>query len=354
MGMKFLLIGGTGFIGVHVVRQLQKAGHEIAVFHRGHTPISLEGIRSFIGDRRTLADYKEAFRALAPDIVIDCILSSGRQAELLIETFRGIAGRLVALSSMDVYRAFGIFHGTEAGPLQPIPITEESELRQNLHPYPPAILKRVRGIFGWMDNEYDKIPVERAVLSQPDLPGTVLRLPMVYGPGDPLHRFFPVLKRLMDGRKQVLFFDQMAAWRSPRGYVENVATAIALAAQSHAASGQIYNLAEQPAFSELEWAQEIGKQFGWKGEFIVLPRERTPQHLIVPGNFAQFGAASSRRIREQLGFNDPVPLPEAIRRTIAWERANPPAEVHSEQFDYGAEDKAVAAYGEHLNTGVKG
>jgi nucleoside-diphosphate-sugar epimerase len=352
--MKFLLIGGTGFIGVQVIRQLRKAGHEIAVFHRGHTPLSLEGIRSFIGDRRALADYKEAFRLLAPDIVIDCIASSGRQAELLIEIFRGMAGRLVVLSSMDVYRAFGIFHGTEAGPLQPLPITEESELRQNLHPYPPAVLKRVREIFAWMDDDYDKIPVERAVLSPADLPGTVLRLPMVYGPGDPLHRFFPVLKRLMDGRKQVLFFDDMAAWRSPRGYVENVAAAIALAAQSDAASGQIYNVAEQPVFSELEWAQEIGKQFGWNGEFIVLPRERTPPHLVVPGNFAQHGDASSRRIREQLGFNDRVPCEEAIRRTIAWERANPPAKVQSEQFDYAAEDKAVAAYYQRRNMGVKG
>jgi len=31
-------------------------------------------------------------------------------------------------------------------------------------------------LFGWMDDEYDKIPVERAILSDPELPGTVLRL----------------------------------------------------------------------------------------------------------------------------------------------------------------------------------
>src|SRR5437870_13235909 len=104
------------------------------------------------------------------------------------------------------------------------------------------------------------------------LPGTVLRLPMVYGPGDPLHRFFPMLKRMMDRRTRILLFDEMAAWRSPRGYVENVAAAIALAACSDRAVGEIYNVAEEPAFSELEWARQIAAQARWDGEFTVLPR----------------------------------------------------------------------------------
>ncbi len=38
--------------------------------------------------------------------------------------------------------------------------------------------------------------------------------------------------------------------------------------------------------------------------------------------------------------HEPVPLDEAIRRTIAWERANPPAEIDPDQFDYAAEDAA--------------
>jgi len=46
--------------------------------------------------------------------------------------------------------------------------------------------------------------------------GTVLRLPMVYGPGDPLHRFFPLLKRLADRRSSILLTDDLAAWRGPQ------------------------------------------------------------------------------------------------------------------------------------------
>src|SRR5437667_7095068 len=113
---------------------------------------------------------------------------------------------------------------------------------------------------------------------------------MVYGPGDPLHRFFPMLKRIVDRRTRILMFDEMAAWRSPRGYVENVAAAIALAACSDRAVGEIYNVAEEPAFSELEWARQIAAQARWDGEFTVLPRERTPKHLLVQVIFGSTGS----------------------------------------------------------------
>src|SRR5207237_4286575 len=99
-----------------------------------------------------------------------------------------------------------------------------------------------------------KIPVERAILGESDLPGTVLRLPMVYGPGDPLHRFFPLLKRIDDGRPAILFSESMARWRGSKGYSENVAAAIALAAMDARAAGRVYNVAEPETESEGEWA----------------------------------------------------------------------------------------------------
>jgi hypothetical protein len=38
----------------------------------------------------------------------------------------------------------------------------------------------------------------------------------------------------------------------------------------------------------------------WKGEFVVLTAERTPRHLLEPGNSAQRWTASSVRIRHDL------------------------------------------------------
>ena len=47
---------------------------------------------------------------------MDMILSSGRQAEALLDVFRGHAERIVAISSMDVYRACGVARTARTGP----------------------------------------------------------------------------------------------------------------------------------------------------------------------------------------------------------------------------------------------
>lgn len=338
--MRILLIGGNGFIGRRVAAILRELGHRVAVFHRGIAPLPPE-VEAIRGDRNHLSKSARDLERFAPEVVIDVVISSGAQAEELMNAFRGIAARVVMLSSMDVYRAVGITHGTEVGPLQALPLAEDSELRHNLHPYPPEAMQMMRKIFTWATDDYDKIPAERVVMNDDALSGVVLRLPMVYGPGDPLHRFYPVVKRIADGRRQIIFSEPQAAWRSPRGFVGNVAAAIALAATDDRAAHRIYNTCEEPPFSELEWARKIAEEMQWNGEFLVLPPERTPRHLVQPRNYAQHWAASSARIRHELGYAEPVALEEAIRQTIRWELENAPT-VSSAQFDYAAEDAALA------------
>jgi nucleoside-diphosphate-sugar epimerase len=344
--MRVLMIGATGFIGPFVARDLLAHGHEIVVFHRGSAKAELPStVVHVTGNRHELPRYRSVFERLAPDIVVDFILSSGRQAEDLMRTFRGIGNRVVALSSQDVYRACGILHGSEPGPLQLLPIVEESDLRSRPHPYAPELLRRLRESFAWLDEEYDKIPVERAVLGSSEMPGTVLRLPMVYGPGDPLHRLFPMLKRMDDCRPAILIQEDAAAWRGPRGYVENVAAGIALAVTSSRAASRIYNLGEPEAFSEREWTEKVGRAAGWKGRVIPLSKARTPEHLRVPYRSEQHWVVSTQKIREELRFVEPVSLDVALARTVEWERTNPPPQIDPGQFNYSAEDAVLAALG---------
>jgi nucleoside-diphosphate-sugar epimerase len=98
-------------------------------------------------------------------------------ARLLADAFRGIARRVVVLSSGDVYRAYGLLRGTEEGAPEPTPLKEDSPLRSKLYPYRG-------GASGPFDPEkYEKILAEREISRHPDLPATILRLPVVYGPG---------------------------------------------------------------------------------------------------------------------------------------------------------------------------
>jgi nucleoside-diphosphate-sugar epimerase len=330
------------------VRELLRHRHKVAVFHRGGRTAELRAnvrelrVQHFTGDRRHLAASKEEFRRFEPEVVIDLILSSGAQAQDTMRVFRGWASRLVVISSMDVYRACAVLHGTDTGPLERVPVTEDSALRAEPQ-YPAHVFKAMRAVFGWIDDAYDKVAVERAVADDPELPATILRLPMIYGPGDRLHRLFPLLKRMDDGRSRILLPDDLAQWRGPRGYVENVAAAVALAATHQRAAGRVYNVAEKQSLTELEWAQQVAAQAGWTGEFLVLPRERAPQHLRMPGNLNQHWTASSERIRKELKYREPVAFDEGLRRTVEWERNHPPAHYNLQQFDYAAEDRAAEA-----------
>jgi len=339
--MKILLIGGSGFIGRFVIQQLDDAGHEVTILQRRIQVQLPRSVQQVLGDANCFEDHQENFKRLSPDVVVNFILSSGMQAERMMTTFRGTAKHIVALSSMDVYRACGVLHRPESGDPQSLPLTEDSELRTQ-PAYSREQMEMGKRIFSWMTENYDKIPVERAVMSDPELPGTVLRLPMVYGPGDPLHRFFPVIKRIHDGRERILFGEKHAKWRAAKGFVENVAHAIALAATSERAVGRIYNVAEEDSLTELEWGQLIAKQMSWCGDFVILPEERIPIHLVVSGNYAQHWVASSERIRHELGYQEKITRTEALRTTIQWELEHPPAESPQSLFNYAAEDAALA------------
>src|SRR5260370_11752685 len=219
--MKILDRGGTGFIGPSTVAQLQQAGHSVTVFHRGKAKTPLDA-NDLIGDRRQLDQHRATFAREKFDVIVDFILSSERQARQLMDTFRGIAGRVVALSSMDVYRGWGGFYGLDPGGLEPMPIDENAALRTQRQTYPTQVLEKLQQLLPWVDDEYDKVPVERAILGDNELPGAVVRLPMVYGPGDFLHRLHPFLKPMDDRRPHILFANDVAAMRPPRADVENV------------------------------------------------------------------------------------------------------------------------------------
>lgn len=340
--MRILLIGGNGFIGSPLASELRDSGHSVAILHRSADKSPDKNVVRIQGDRNRLSDHLEQIQRFSPEVIVDLILSSGEQARQLISTSCKVARRVIAISSMDVYRAWGVVHQSEPGPLEALPLTEDSPLRTNRQLYPPETVKMMQSIFSWVDEHYDKIAVEEAVLNSAEISGTVLRLPMVYGPGDPLRRFSPLLKRFDDGRSSILLADDLAAWRGPRGYVENIAHAIALAATSNQAAGRVYNVCQEPTLSELAWQTKIGRQAHWSGEFVVLPREKTPTHLLQPGNAAQHIVASSERIRAELRYTELVDIDEAIRRTIAWEQSNPPTTIDP-QLNYDAEDAALAS-----------
>jgi nucleoside-diphosphate-sugar epimerase len=337
--MRVLVIGGTSFIGPRVVRRLVEAGHDVTVFHRGETKSDLPpGVRELKGDRHNLSASAAGFKAFAPEVVLDMILFTEAEARASLEMFRGLAHRYVMPSSMDVYRAYGRLLKLEHGSPDPIPYTEESPLRKVLYPYRSRAKDQNERAYN-----YEKILAERVMMSDEDLPCTVLRLPAVYGPGDKQHRLFEYLKPMSDGRPFILLEERRAAWLWSRGFVENVADAIAIAVADERAAGRIYNVAEPDTLTEKEWAESIARIAGWKGEVLVLENSAMPKHLADDHPYENHLVSDSSRIRRELGYRERVGREAALKQTIEWERENPPAEINQEQFDYAAEDAALEA-----------
>lgn len=104
-------------------------------------------------------------------------------------------------------------------------------------------LRTLRAPDGTPAEAFDNLEVESAALADPTLPATVLRLPAIYGPGDRQHRLARYLHSMRDGRQAIVLGESDARWRWSRGYVENVAAAIALAVGDPRATGRIYKSA---------------------------------------------------------------------------------------------------------------
>jgi nucleoside-diphosphate-sugar epimerase len=243
--VRVLILGGTRFVGPFVVRELDHAGHDVTIFHSGATEPALPStVRHVHGRFEELERHADALRALAPDVVLDMVPYTRPDVDR-IRTFAGDTNRAVVVSSMDVYRAFGRIHGTEPGPPDPTPLTEESPLREVV-----------------IDPAYDKVGVEEEARAIDGLLVTIVRLPAVHGPGDGQHRLQRYVRQMDDEAPQIVLDETLAGWRWTRGYVEDMAHAIVLAVTDSKAGGRVYNVAYERAFTEREWIAEIARAHG--------------------------------------------------------------------------------------------
>jgi nucleoside-diphosphate-sugar epimerase len=337
--MRVLVIGGTNFIGPHVVTELHRAGHEITLYHRGHhepdLPPNVRHVHSPAAGIPVL-QFPSELSEPRPEVVLHMFPVGDDDARAVIARFAGLARRIVALSSGDVYRAYGRLLGIEPGPAEPVPLKEEAALRSSLFPYRHTAASPSDWTF-----HYEKILVERAVLGTPSLPGTVLRLPAVYGPGDPYRRFRPFIKRMQDRRPAILLEAAQAVWRWTHGYVEDVARAITLAVNDDRAAGKVYNVGEAETPMVSERVRQIGALAGWSGSVIRLKADRLPAHLRAPYEPKQDLVVDSGKIRDELGYQEMHSPNDALRQTLAWELANVPTTGDPGALEYAAEDAAI-------------
>jgi nucleoside-diphosphate-sugar epimerase len=287
--MRILIVGGTGFIGPYVAKEFYERGHEVTVFHRGrHESVLLPDVRHFRSEQAALPvlSYPSDLLRDEFELVVHMIPMGEADMRAAVQTFAGHAARLVALSSGDVYRAYGRFTGLERGPVEQDLLHEDSPLREILYPYRAQAKSAAE-----VNYYYEKILVERELLGQLRLPGTVLRLPKVYGPGGNANL------------ATIYGYRDRPSWRWTHGYVENISAAIVLAALHPAGVNRVFNVGEAVTPTIAERLQ-------------TLPAS-TLQPIQANGyDFRQNIAYDTTRIRGELGYAEPVPYEEGLKRTF--------------------------------------
>jgi nucleoside-diphosphate-sugar epimerase len=321
--LRVVVLGGTRFIGRAAVEELASASHELMIVHRGLLePDGLPEAQHVHTDRSELAAHRHALAAFKPDAALDCRALTRTEAETAIAALPdGI--RLVVISSMDVYRAFGAVN--EGRETDPVPLDEASPVRPNRYPYRGLVPDR---------HDYDKLDVEDVYLPRG---ATSLRLPMVYGERDYQRREDYILRRVRAGRARIPF--GAGNWLGCRGYARDLARGIRLAIENEVAVGQALNLCEDRTFSMRLWSQMILDAAGSDSELVRVRDEALPPDLEETGSISQHIVASAHKARALLGWSTSDPG-VSLAATVRWHLDNPPDQP---DLDFGPDDRALEA-----------
>lgn len=102
--MKILILGGTRYFGLNLLRSLLKEGHDITVATRGNKDFAEKSQVRFVkADRDHLEDLK-SLATLGPfDLIFDQVCMSGMQAEKAVQAFKNSCGKYIFASTGSIY-----------------------------------------------------------------------------------------------------------------------------------------------------------------------------------------------------------------------------------------------------------
>jgi nucleoside-diphosphate-sugar epimerase len=179
---------------------------------------------------------------------------------------------------------------------------------------------------------------------------TYFRYPLLYGPHAPANPEWSIVRRILDGRKQIVIAANGMLRR--RGYARNVAHALLLAVDKPAqASGQIYNIRDEHQYTQRQQVEFIARHLEYDWEVVEVPPALA--HRVYKGGGGAFTPPTIEfdidKIRTQLGYRDIVSPAQGFAATVDWLVANRPepgGEIErqlGDPFAYAAEDALIAA-----------
>jgi nucleoside-diphosphate-sugar epimerase len=304
--MRALVTGATGFVGGHLVDALLAGGHEVTALVRSTSkgaPLAARGVRLVAGDLHDGPALARASGGQDTTFHVAALTAALSEAAFRRANAEGTANVLAAAGRAGVGRVVHVSSLAAAGPTVP-----GRPLRGDEPPHPVTAYGR------------SKLEAETLVRRAP-VPWTIVRPPMVYGPGD--REFL----RAFRGAKQLgispVFGD--GSQELSAVYAPDLAAALVAAALADAAAGGTYAACHPERFTQLEFARALGRAVGREVTVPRLPGPIARPILFVSETAARvFGRPTLLTVDKANEFLAPAWTadPASLERDTGWRAAH--------------------------------
>lgn len=246
-----LIIGGTRFIGRHLVEEFLDADYEVTLFNRGkhENPFAdTENVSHFKGDRTSGASLDEANETVEPDVVVDCVAYYPGEVRMATKSFSDVEA-YVFISSGAVYEPDVIPKREDETPLEPC--TDEQAVDDSGETYGARKAEGDRAVFEAAENGV------RAMSVRPTI---------VYGPHDYTGRFQYWIDRIETHDRVLVPGDGTNIHHLVSVY--NTVRAIRTVAENGAA-GEAYNAGDRTVLPLGRLLEVTSDALGSETEFVT-------------------------------------------------------------------------------------
>lgn len=319
--MKVLVTGATGFVGSHTAEHLLEAGHEVKALARPSSNLVwLEGkqIEVVHGNMLDPVSLREAVQDVTAIVHIAGATAARNKQAFYEANLYATQGLLEAAKQHAplMQRFLYISSQTAGGPG-----AAGQPMHEGLPPKPLTTYAK------------SKLAAEEEVRKYREhFPGTILRLPAIYGPRDTaILTFFQTIAK---GIKPLIGFSEKYVNLL---HARDVAHGIRLALESDIAENRTYYLGSEEQYTWRDLSNLAAEIIGKRGVFVRVP------HAVVSvvAGISEFASlfkkkpsvlnwekrmditerhwtVSIERARHELGFVPQIPIEEGFRDTIEW------------------------------------
>ena len=297
ISVKLLVIGGTGFLGSHLVEAALQRGHELTLFNRGqHNPTLFPNVEQLHGNRDGELVVLQGHHW---DAVIDTCGYVPRVVGASAQAVASLTKHYTFISSISVYADFSKTGIDEYAPVDTLADEHTEEVTNETYGALKALSEQAA----------EHAMSERTLIIRPGL---------IVGPGDPTDRFTYWPYRVVQGgemltpgdpKQQTQFIDarDLAAWTVRM--VEEGKTG------TYNATGPNYALAMSRFLDECKTVTNSDTHFTWVSD-AFLAKHEVDLPLYAPEKYSGARAVNcNKAIAEGLAFR---PVADTIRDTLSW------------------------------------